>query len=222
MVKKTKSAKKPLNKAVAKEQRDYILLDRTGSMEGMWVEAIRAVNSYVEKLATDSVPTKVTLAVFDRNAGAFCFDVVRDDVKPSAWTAVSNTEVTPRGMTPLNQAIHSLVARANADNPERAAIIIMTDGYENASDAEFTQASAKALLDACRAKEWQVIFLGANFDNTVQARSLGGQIHQTVSMAEGNLCATMTLAAGKRGLYGATGQGIAYSEDERTQLRTKR
>lgn len=67
-------------------------------------------------------------------------------------------------MTPLNDAVGRIVARANAGNYDKVAIIIMTDGGENHS-RELTVEGAKKLLDDCRAKGWQVIFLGASYDN---------------------------------------------------------
>lgn len=40
-------------------QHDFILLDRSGSMESLWVEALGSVNAYVTKLAEDKVDTGV-------------------------------------------------------------------------------------------------------------------------------------------------------------------
>lgn len=217
---KTKTGKKTVNakKTKVQKQNDFILLDRTGSMSGMWDEALSSIDAYVKQLAVDKVDTQVTLAVFDRNGDIFSFDVVRDKVAPEAWTRPTPQEAFPRGMTPLNQAIHQLVGIARGVDSERAAIIIVTDGEENSSNLEYTQASAKAELDFCRNKGWQVVFLGANFDNVLQARRLGTNIGQTVSAAPGMMCATLSATAVKRGLYGATGQSMSYSDDERKKF----
>lgn len=201
-------------------QRDYILLDRTGSMDVLWNEAVSSVNSYVEKLSKDKVDTKVTLVVFDKDVVP-TFDVVRDNMKPSGWKHLSNKEVTPRGMTPLNDSVAKLVRRVKDENPDRAAIIIMTDGYENSSvefPGEQGRLTVKAMLDECRAKNWQVIFLGANFDNAQQAMSYGNMRGQTVNSSARNLRATMEATASYRGLYGATGQSMSFTEDEKKKL----
>ena len=51
----------------------------------------------------------------------------------------------------MNDATGRIVNLARAGNYDRVAIIIMTDGLENAS-RELSMAQAKALLDECRAK----------------------------------------------------------------------
>ena len=126
-------------------QHDFILLDRSGSMQALWTEALGAINGYVKKLADDKVDTGVTLAVFDSDDG-LRFDVIRDAVAPSAWHPVTDADAVPRGMTPLNDATAKIVALANAGGYDKVAIIIMTDGMENAS-RELTVPQAKKLLD---------------------------------------------------------------------------
>ncbi len=202
-------------------QHDFILLDRTGSMAGQWTEALSACNAYVKKLAEDNVDTGVTLVAFDRHNGKFEFQIVRDRIIPSTWREVTNLDASPRGMTPLNQATHEIVRLANAGNYDKVAIIIMTDGDENSSDPEYTVASAKALLDECRAKNWQVLFLGANFDNVRQAASYGSGIGSTVMAASGNFVGTMRMTAEKRSAYGLTGQSMSYTTDEQNKAKQK-
>src|SRR4051812_39328646 len=96
-------------------QHDFILLDRSGSMAGLWSEALSSINSYVKKLADDKIDTGVTLATFD-GEGGLTFDVIRDRIIPSTWKPVSDADATPRGMTPLNDATGKIVALANAGN----------------------------------------------------------------------------------------------------------
>jgi hypothetical protein len=199
-------------------QHDFILLDRSSSMGTLWVEALGSVNAYVKKLAEDNVDTGVTLAVFDNNLGKLDFQVVRDRIIPSTWRPMSNDDAVPRGSTPLNDAVGRIVALANAGNYDRVAIIIMTDGQENASK-ELSVADAKQLLDDCRAKGWQVIFLGANFDNAAQAASYNNAAGATVQASAANLRASTVSLAQKRGFYGATGQSIVFDETEKAQLK---
>lgn len=196
-------------------QHDFILLDRSGSMANLWTEALSSVNSYVRKLAEEKVDTGVTLTVFDTGLdGNIDFKVVRDRIVPSTWHDVSEVEVEPRGMTPLNDAVAKIVALANSGGYDKVVIIIMTDGYENASK-ELTTDQAKKLLDDCRAKGWQVIFLGANFDNVQQARSLGGLRGQTVNSSPKNMRATMTATATMSANYATSGASMDFSDDFR-------
>ena len=146
-------------------QHDFILLDRSGSMEDKWPRALASVNAYVHGIAKEKVDTGVTLAVFDSNPGGKLeFDIIRDKIIPTTWLDVTDREVAPRGGTPLSDATGRLVAMAETGSYDKVAIIIMTDGMENAS-REYTVDAARAALDRCRKRGWQVVFLGANFDN---------------------------------------------------------
>lgn len=198
-------------------QHDFILLDRSGSMDSMWTEALSAINAYVKKLAEDKIDTGVTLAVFDSQAGNFQFDVIRDRITPQTWRPVSSEDATPRGMTPLNDATGKIVAMANAGGYDKVAIIIMTDGEENAS-SELSVGAVKKMLDDCRAKNWQVIFLGANFDNASQAASYGNSTHATVNSSAKNLGATMRHTAVSRGAYASSGSAMGFTDDQKRDL----
>lgn len=201
-------------------QHDFILLDRSGSMQSRWTEALSSINSYVKKLADDGVDTGVTLATFDQDIGKLAFNIIRDRITPSTWRPVSNKDAVPRGGTPLNDATGRIVSLARAGDYDRTAIIIMTDGEENSSKEVSTQ-QAKSMLDDCRSRGWQVIFLGADFNNAVQAASYGNLQTASVSMASGTMRATMANLAGKRAAYGVTGQSINYTEEEKAALGQK-
>ncbi len=227
-------------------QQDFVLLDRSGSMGsgGLWTEALASINSYVKKLAEDRVDTGVTLATFDKDGGVFKFEILRDRITPAVWQPVTNAEAQPRGMTPLNDAIGRIVAMANAGPPvnpapfpegkfpqldipgyeapsttyDKVAIIVMTDGLENASTS-VSGTAAKKLLDDCRTKDWQVIFLGANFDNAAQAQQYGNLAGATVSASAGMMEAAFTSTATKRGLYGSGASGsMSFSEKEKKEF----
>jgi hypothetical protein len=199
-------------------QHDFILLDRSGSMSSLWTEALSSINAYVRKLAEDNVDTGVTVATFDTNTtGNLGFDIIRDRITPRTFRWVSPEDATPRGGTPLNDAVARIVSLAKAGNYDKVAIIIMTDGHENSS-RECTVQQAKALLDECRAKGWQVIFLGANFDNAAQSAGYGNAVRATVSMNSGTMSAHTHTLASKRGLYGNTGQSMTFTEEEKAQL----
>lgn len=201
-------------------QHDFILLDRSGSMQSLWAEALSSVNAYVGKLAKEGVDTGVTLATFDTDGGKFCFDIVRDRVIPSTWKLVDAADASPRGMTPLNDAVGKIVSLAEGGGYDRVAIIVMTDGHENASK-ELSTAAAKAALDRCRVKNWQVIFLGADFDNAAQAQAYGNAAHATAESSPRNLGATMDMAGAARASYAATGTPMRFSAADKRKLKTR-
>lgn len=203
-------------------QHDFILLDRSGSMQSRWVEALGSINSYVKKLADEKVDTGVTLATFDFDCGALSFNITRDRITPPTWRAVSDKDCTPRGGTPLNDAILKLAGLAMAGNYDKVAIIIMTDGEENSSREDRTGAVARKMLDECRAKGWQVIFLGVDFDNARQARSANNDVNATLAASAGTYAGHTHAIASKRSVYGATGQSMIFTEAEKAELANKK
>lgn len=187
----------------------YILLDRTGSMSNIWDEALSSVNAYADSFAADApgaeiagadIKTAVTVAVFDYQDG-LQFDVLRDKVAPQAWKTITSNEASPRGMTPLFDAIGRIIARAEADNPEKAVIVIMTDGLENSSK-EFTKEGAKAALDRAQARGWEVIFLGAEFASFNDADAVGMAASKTMAVGSGRMQGSMDALAQKARAYG--------------------
>ncbi|RYD95358.1 MAG: VWA domain-containing protein [Sphingomonadales bacterium] len=196
----------------------YILLDRTGSMEPIWAEALSSVNAYADGLASldggPRVNADITLAAFDAQDG-LQFDVLRQDVDASEWRDVTNKEISPRGMTPLYDAIGRMVSLAEKDKPEKAVIVIMTDGEENSSK-EMTKASAKAALDRVRAKGWEVVFLGTEFSNFDDATGVGQTASRNMAVSKDQLSDSMNRLAQKSRDY-ATGAApsVEWNADDR-------
>jgi len=186
-------------------------------MASQWDEALGAINTYVKDLADKKVDTGVTLATFD-GVNGLRFEIIRDRITPETWQPVSNKDAEPRGMTPLNDATAKIVQLAEAGKYDKLALIIMTDGAENDSK-ELSVPQAKALLDNCRAKDWQVIFLGANFDNAMQATSYGSAGGQSVNSSTRNLSATMGKMSQKRADYAATGATMDWSSQEKDEAK---
>jgi hypothetical protein len=198
----------------------YILLDRSGSMQSLWVEALSSVNAFAKELAnkTDgpAVDSHVTLAVFDSQE-SLQFDVLRKKQPALHWETVTDKDATPRGMTPLLDAMVRIIALAEADKPDKAVIVVMTDGQENAS-REVTRDGVKAALDRVKAKGWEVVFLGANFDNIADASSVGVQGGQQMAMSAGTMGESMSRLAKKSREYGAAAPGaapIVFNEEDR-------
>lgn len=208
------SAKPPANPAI----HSYILLDRTGSMEPMWSEALSSVNAYADGLAAldggPRVDADITLAVFDAQDG-LQFDVLRKDVDAEDWNNVTSREVSPRGMTPLYDAIGRIVSLAEKDKPEKAIIVIMTDGEENSSK-EMTKTSAKAALDRVRAKGWEVVFLGAEFSNFDDAEGVGQTASRNMAVSKDQLSDSMNRLAQKSKNYAAgAAPSVEWNDEDR-------
>ena len=133
----------------------YILLDRSGSMESLWKEALGSINGYVKELPKDA---NVFMAVFDSNG----YDVIRNTTA-GEWKKLSNDDAMPRGGTPLFDASARMMLRILDDKPDKAVFVTMTDGEENQSQ-HFKQVHVKTLVKDLEKLDYQILFLGANFD----------------------------------------------------------
>lgn len=201
----------------------YVLLDRTGSMSDIWQEALSSVNAYAESFAADApgaeiegddIRTAVTVAVFDYQDG-MQFDILRNKADPAGWTRVTDGEASPRGMTPLFDAIGKIVAHAEADNPDKAVIVIMTDGLENSS-REFTREGAKAALDRAEARGWEVVFLGAEFAGFSDAEAVGVEASKRMAVGQGRMTESMDSLAQKARAYGkGAAAAVEFSPEDR-------
>ena len=199
----------------------YVLLDRTGSMRGIWDEALGSINAYVDEMGKpeddgSTLQSKVTLAAFDYQEG-FQFEVLRDGVTPNDWVGVTNAEVQPRGMTPLFDAIGQILSLAEADAPDKAVIVIMTDGRENSSK-ELNADKAKQALDKATEKGWEVVFLGADFASFGDAEAVGVSNSKSLGVSRQNLAASQRNLANKVKGY-ATGkeETIVFDAEDRAE-----
>ncbi len=188
----------------------YVLVDRSGSMATKWDETISSVNAYVKELTIDGY---VTVAFFDDHQGAK-FDVVRDDVRFKEFTPINAKESQPRGGTPLYDSLEKIVSLAEKDDNAKTVIVVMTDGEENSSK-EITRDTAKYIIKKCKDKDWQVIFLGADFDAFSQSHSVGVAQNFTINTSAGNYGNVMRDLGMKSMNYASIGASMAFSDHDR-------
>jgi Mg-chelatase subunit ChlD len=189
----------------------YVLLDRSGSMASRWSEALGSINAYVKELAKGSA--KVTLATFD-TVDTLKFDVLRDAVPAGDWKDVTDQDAVPRGGTPLFDALIRAVSLAESANSGKTVLVVMTDGAENTS-REATKATAKAAIDRCKSKGWEVIFLGADFNAFGEASSVGVGFSKVMSMSAGNYVQTMSDLGAKSRAYVEANAAIDFTDEDR-------
>ena len=137
------------------------LLDRSGSMESCWTDTIGGYNSFVESQKGQG--GTMTLFQFDHEILESYKDVPIDEVNP-----LTMKTYTPRGSTALLDAIGKVIK----DGGDNRVVIILTDGYENASRT-YTKAHIKDLITAKEKEGWQFMYLGANQDAFAESESLG-------------------------------------------------
>lgn len=154
----------------------FVALDRSGSMSGTpWANAISALNNYIANLQKKEVDGEVTVIAFDADSSVRLTPIIEN--KSIAYFRELSVDVLrPEGMTPLYDACANVMDRALASGAKRFAVIILTDGAENAS-REFNNTSIKAKVEQVKAKGGEVVFLGANFD--VTSYTLGAGLDMT-------------------------------------------
>lgn len=192
--------------------RVYILLDRSGSMVTLWNEAINSINHYVSKL---NKKDHVHFVVFDGEG----YDVLRDSVV-GKWTEVSPDEVTPRGTTPLYDACGKIMAKAESYKSKKTLLVVMTDGYENCS-SEFNRQTIQTKMDSWKDKNWEIVFLGANFQSVESvSSSLGVGANKTLNYSVGNFTKGMDILIKSTVAYGSSSGlcGINFTDDDKKSV----
>jgi hypothetical protein len=190
-------------------QLDYILLDGSSSMMGKWWDTIGALEAYVDVLKSQNINSHGIIQVFDSHN---LDNVQRDDTLDN-WTSL--TDVGAHwGMTPLYDAINLMGRKLRDLAPPRCSIVIVTDGDENGS-RHTNHDQARAILDWCRAQGWQVTFLGADFNNSSQAKLLGADASNSIGVRKALLADAGKSLGEKRAKHALFGDDINFSEDER-------
>lgn len=197
--------------------RVYLLLDRSGSMGTQWNDTIGAINTYVENLDKS---TNVYIAAFDSGYnGEVSYDVLRNTTA-AGFQQLDAKETNPRGGTPLLDSMAKLLDHAFTESPEKAYIVVMTDGHENTSRT-FSKQTITEKLARAEDRNWEVVFLGANFDNvTDQAKSVGLNMAKAYSISTSNLGAEMAHMASATTAYMNCGARTVFTDADR--LRAKK
>lgn len=198
------------------KQKAYVslLLDRSGSMQTNKAETIKAVSEYLSGLR-EQFKGVFTLTQFDSTS----VDVVHHEIKIKEVPEF--TDFSPRGGTPLLDAIGKTVSAMNADQYDNVIVVIVTDGQENSSH-EYSREAIQALIKEKTAKEWQFLYLGANVDSFAEAGMLGIARGQTLNYAATHTSSAMSsvLDSSKRYAGRVKGTGIDvgnFTDDERKQ-----
>ena len=175
----------------------HVVLDRSGSMQSIKDDTIGAFNEYVSTLAKDAPKSHLSLTIFDSQS----VDTIVDnspiaDVKP-----LDGNTYQPRGGTPLFDAIGKTVGLLAAADGKNKALVIITDGQENAS-REYRRETIKSLLTEKQDKDnWLVLYLGANQDAFAEGAMFGTKAGTTMDYS--------ATGAGMRGMMQSVGAATA-------------
>jgi hypothetical protein len=177
-------------------------------MQSKWWDTIAALRQYVDTLRGQNIASHGILQVFDSRD----LDSTQRDGPIGDWGDLSDIGAH-WSMTPLYDAINLMARKLKDLDPAKCSIVIVTDGEENGSQTTADQ--ARAMLDWCRAKGWQVTFLGADFNNCQQARLLGADDSNTIGVRKQKLLEAGASLGRKRVMHAKFGDEISFTEDER-------
>lgn len=193
-----------------RQQIDFILLDGSGSMVDKWFDTLAAIQAYVDGVKSQNIRSHCILQVFDHNN----LEYIARDCDIGDWKSLAADPIGSEfGYSPLYDAVNVMGRRLRDMDPPRCSIVIVTDG--DANHDKFTDwTQAKSILDWCRAKGWQVTFIGAEFDNATQAARLGANGNTAIGVNKANLSNAIKALAAKRARYGLNGESMEYTDDE--------
>lgn len=184
----------------------HILLDRSGSMESCRDTAIDAFNEYVMGLRrSDEVDARLSLTIFDPQS----IDTLARAEPARTFLELSRANYVPRASTPLLDAIGHVVAdidKVELRPQEKVGLVILTDGFENASK-EHTKETIRALLkDRQDNKGWLVTFLAADVDAFTEAGAIGIHEGKYLSLKKGKIRQAMGYASRSQTSYARSGK----------------
>lgn len=179
-----------------------LILDRSGSMSGRESDVINGANGFIDKQKALPDPASIALVRFDSEG----IERFRAMAPLAECAPITEEDYQPRGGTPLLDAVGQTIMALEGDwrreQPERAIVVIVTDGLENAS-REYTKAKVKELIEARQASgKWAFIYLGANVDAFAEGGALG--------IAAANTAGYVNSAAGLRATYNSASLSVSH------------
>lgn len=151
------------------------ILDKSGSMAGKESDTIGGFNALLKKQKAEEGLAYVTTVLFDNR-----FELLHDRLDVRFVQPISEKEYRVGASTALLDAVGYTIykteekMRASLPAGEKANVIvvIITDGYENAS-RRYSCAEIRRLIEQRKEMGWEFIFLGANIDAIGAAADIG-------------------------------------------------
>jgi hypothetical protein len=191
------------------------VLDETGSMEQIKDDTIGGFNSYIKGLKEAAEEFIFTLIKFDSNR----HEVVCKSLPIADVPKLTADTYRPGAMTPLIDACYKAIeATANkvAEQDVNVAVVIQTDGYENAS-TQYTNKDLARLIKEKSSQGWLFTFLGAGIDAFHQAGMMGIGVGNTMTYDMDKSAEAFTAAQAGTMRYAGTGMPMSanYTKGER-------
>jgi len=153
------------------------IVDRSGSMDSIKMDAIGGFNNFLADQKKEKGKAIMTIALFDNEYILMCSGKPIEEVEP-----FNEKTYVPRGSTALLDAVGRTINETNQRNPEKAIIVVLTDGHENSSH-EFTKQAIKKMIADCETKGWVVIYLSADANAFEDGRTVGVGVNNIMSFS---------------------------------------
>lgn len=163
-----------------------LALDRSGSMASVADEVVAGLNDFLARQRAESAQGRITVAQFDDQDP---LEVLIDGMPIREVTDLERGAYQPRGLTPLYDAIGSMIARVDAKaatrrqaglEEEDQLMVVVTDGLENAS-REHTRESIFEMISQRREEGWSFLFLGADQDSYASGQAISVPLANTAN-----------------------------------------
>lgn len=192
-------------------QLDYFLVDGSGSMQSNWWDFLASIDAYVAGVKAANIDSHIIMQVFD----TFDLDLVQRDLHIRDWKTMSEDPIGANwGGTPLYDAITVMCNKLKVLDPERASIVVVTDGDDN-GDRFTDEVQARRFLDWIKFKGWQLTFIGCDFNNSRIAQRLGISDQHSIGVAKALLSDAAKNLAEKRSNYGKFGTPMHFTDEEK-------
>lgn len=200
----------------------YILLDRSGSMQGSkWESAIGSINSYVDTLKKEGIEAEVTIAAFDSAYEHTELPIPNFLGKQRVWNVNNTIPVRTRSsvvpqfdilrnkkslksfkklssteITPRGGTpLYDATARMlnlADENNNEKTVIIIMTDGEENESKVYNIESIKDRISTCTHRGWEVVFLGAEFDAKQHAVNYGLGSNKVMRSSTDTMSADMT------------------------------
>lgn len=197
----------------------FAILDRSGSMSGLESDTIGGYNGFLDKLRKQR-GIRVTLTLFDHE-----FEQPYADVPIKDAPKLDSKSYFVRGSTALIDAFCRTIneGKSKVKKADKAIVLVITDGYENAS-RENTSADMKKLVADLEARDnWTFTYLGANQDAWAVAERWGfskGNVSNFNPTGKGTAQVFATMSMNVAGFAASGSQNVRsfYSDADKKKL----
>lgn len=157
----------------------HLILDRSGSMNSCIEQTIGGINQQIKRIkeVAERFPEQeifTSLTIFNENVTP-----VWTRLRPVDMRELSFFDYKPSGYTALYDAIGITISELQKsvyfeleNNEASVVVVIITDGYENASKKYHFEQIASLIKELEETEEWSFSYLGATLDTIEIAQSL--------------------------------------------------